>query len=103
MITFRNIANKLFLPVNAFDPRSRLFPHYRFSGPSSQMLTDEARNPSALDEAFSWLGAVIHKRLIGYATHYLFSDKKGKCSSELLLRKSRPPLGVFEVPVTERI
>ena len=42
MITFRNIANKLFLPVKAFDPRSRLFPHYRFSGPSSQMFTDEA-------------------------------------------------------------
>ena len=42
MITFRNIANKLFLPVKAFDPRSRLFLHYRFSGPSSQMFTDEA-------------------------------------------------------------
>ena len=42
MITFRNIANKLFLPVKAFDPRSRLFPHYRFSGPSSQMFTGEA-------------------------------------------------------------
>ena len=36
------IANKLFLPVKAFDPRSRLFPHCRFSGPSSQMFTDEA-------------------------------------------------------------
>ena len=55
MITFRNIANKLFLPVKAFDPRSQLFPHYRFSGPSSQMFTDEA---------FFWFGAVIHKRLI---------------------------------------
>ena len=30
MITFRNIANKLFSPVKAFDLRSRLFPHYRF-------------------------------------------------------------------------
>ena len=55
MITFRNIANKLFLPVKAFDSRSQLFPHYRFSGPSSQMFTDEA---------FFWFGAVIHKRLI---------------------------------------
>ena len=55
MIIFRNIANKLFLPVKAFDPRSRLFPHYRFSSPSSQMFTDEA---------FFWFGAVIHKRLI---------------------------------------
>ena len=34
LITFRNIAKKIFLPVKAFDPRSRLFPHYRFSGPS---------------------------------------------------------------------
>ena len=42
VITFRNIGNKLFLPVKAFDPRSRLFPHYRFSGPSSQIFTDEA-------------------------------------------------------------
>ena len=54
MITFRNIANKLFLPVKAFDSRSRLFPYYRFSGSSSQMFTDEA----------FWFGAVIHKRLI---------------------------------------
>ena len=42
MIIFRNIANKLFLVVKAVGPRSRLFSHYGFSGPSSQMLTDEA-------------------------------------------------------------
>ena len=52
MISFRNIANKIFLPI-AFDPRSRLFPHYRFSGPSQMRL-------------FFWFGAVIHKRLILY-------------------------------------
>ena len=42
MIPLKNIANKLFLPVKAFDPRSRLFAHFRFSGPSSQMFTDDA-------------------------------------------------------------
>ena len=50
MITFRNIANKFFLPVKALQ-----ITHYRFSGPSSQMFTDEA---------FFWFGAVIPKRLI---------------------------------------
>ena len=33
IISFRNIANKLLSPAKAFDPRSRLFPHYRFSSP----------------------------------------------------------------------
>ena len=49
--TFRNIGNKLFSPVKAFDPRSCI---NRFNSPS-QMFTNEA---------FFWFGAIIRKRLI---------------------------------------
>ena len=52
-ITFRKIANRLLLPVKAFDPRSRLFPQYRFSSPSSQMFTDKA--------FCSWMWRKIHE------------------------------------------